>query len=168
MMHHLITRSKAIVLLPFFLFWAGFAIAQESAQSGPDVFTAAEKAKVEKSKDAEAKMRSYLDIAGERLKNLQSAAGKGDRAGAAQAVAAYREAVTQADGVCTQLQADNKNPKKNVTTLFKVVTQHTGVLLRDMEKVSDDMRVPLQSALEVAQRVQDGVMIQMNKLGVNP
>jgi hypothetical protein len=159
--------GRALIALFIFLA-ANLARAQEEGQSEVSVFTAAEKGKVEKSKDAEAKMSSYLEIANDRLKALLSAAGKGDREGATQAVSGYREAVTMADTTFTQLQADNRNLKKNVKVMFKAVTQHVGVLLREIEKVPDDMRVPLQSALEAAQRVQNGVMIQMDKLDIVP
>jgi hypothetical protein len=123
---------------------------------------------IEKSKDSAEKMKTYLGIAGERHRVLMSAAKKGDRQGAANAVAGYRLAVTGADECYNQLQKENKNPKKNVTLLFKTLRQQVSEMLREMEKVSDEMREPLQAALEVSQRVQDGLLIQMEKLGVHP
>jgi uncharacterized protein (DUF3084 family) len=99
---------------------------------------------------------------------LLAAGKKGDKEAANQAVAGFRKALTSADDAMSQLQSQDRNVKKNVQTFFKATRNHASQLLQALEKVPEDLRDSLQSALEVVQRIQGGLMIQMEKLGITP
>src|SRR5262249_22133403 len=68
-----------------------------------------EKEVLQKAKDPEEKIKRYLDIANERLKNIVASSNKGDHDGAAKAVAAYRTAVTGAEDSLAGMQTSGKN-----------------------------------------------------------
>ncbi len=162
-------KSVQILIAVLFLF-ASFAFSWAQAVSEEDAraFTEQEKQILAVAKDPEAQLRAYLNIANERLKALLSAADKRDRDGANLQVPGFRRAVSGADESLNQIITANKNNKKNLNLMFKATREQSTALVRKIEKASEEIQPPLQSALEVVQRVQGGLMIQMEKYGMTP
>ncbi len=162
-------KSVQILFAVLFLFALnGFLRAQAASEEDAQAFTDQEKQTLAAAKDPEAQLRAYLSIANERLKALLSAADKRNRDGANLLVPGFRKAVSGADESLNQIITANKNNKKNLNLMFKTTREQSTALVRKIEKASEEIQPPLQSALEVVQRVQGGLMIQMEKYGMTP
>lgn len=142
--------------------------APQAGSPAAEELTPAEKGLIEKAQGPEESLKAWISIANDRFKIVLAAAEKGDKEGASQAVTGFRNALTRADDAISQVQSQNRNVKKNVQTFFKATRHYASQLLQVLEKGSEDLRDPLQSALEVVQRIQGGLMIQMEKLGITP
>ena len=137
---------------------------QGEGSEAADGLTQEEKEFLQKAKDPEEKIKRYLDIANERLKNVVTSSNKGDHEGAAKAVVGYRTAVTGAEDGVAAMQGSGKNVRKPMSLLFRAVKKYNSILLQALEKAPEDSRGYIQGAYEVSSRVQDGLSIQMEKL----
>jgi hypothetical protein len=163
--------KKLFYFLPAVLFLmlsSHLSWAQVAPEEGAQVFTDQEKQSLAAAKDSESQLRAYLNIANERLKALLSAADKKDRDGANQQVALYRKAISGADESLNQIISATRNNKKNLSLMFKATREQSTQLVRKIEKAPEEIQPSLQSALEVVQRVQGGLLIQMEKYGMTP
>jgi secondary thiamine-phosphate synthase enzyme len=160
--------GRILAVIVFVFFSCGLSWGQAASEEDTQAFTEKEKQILAEAKDSEAQLHAYLSIANERLKALLSAADRRDRDGANLQVPGYRKAIGGADESLNQIIAANKNNKKNLSLMFKTTREQATVLLRKIEKASEEIQPSLQSALEVVQRVQGGLMIQMEKYGMTP
>ncbi len=123
--------------------------------------TTEEKESVQQAKDAEQRLKLYLEIAEARLKEIVLHTRKLDRENSAKAVSGFRTAVSGADDCVAKEQSDGKAYRKLVTQLHKAMKKYNFVLLHALDKAAEDFRKYIQSAYEVSQRVQDSAEIQM-------
>jgi hypothetical protein len=142
--------------------------AQGDADINLKILSGQEQQSISQAKDPETLLKVYINIASERLKVLLNAADKRDRDAASQAVPPFRVAINGADEAMNHILSSEKSPKKDLTLLFKATRDQASLLVRKIQKGTGDAEPSLQSALEVVQRVQGGLMIQMEKHGVNP
>jgi hypothetical protein len=126
--------------------------------------SADEKETLERPKDPEQQLKSWLGIAESRLKDIISHTRKLDKTNSAKAVSGFRTAVTSAED-CVAKEQGAKNYKKLITQLHKAMKKYNFALLQALDKAAEEFRQYIQSAFEASQRVQDAAEIQMARFG---
>ncbi len=162
-------RSLGIFAMVFvFAFSGSNLFAQTESEKNLSLLTGQEQQSIAQAGNPESRMKVFVNIANERLKSLLGAADKQDLESAQKIVPAFRVAISGADDALTQILATNKNPKKSLNFLFKATRDQVSLLIRKIGKASGDLQPSLQSALEAVQRIQGGLMMQMEKHGMTP
>jgi hypothetical protein len=135
------------------------------AENAAEGLTASEKEALQKAKDPEEQVRFYLEIASDRLKTILSSSRRGDDENTAKAVTGFRTAVSEAEETVAKGQAVGKSMKRSLTAVLKATKKYNPSLLQALERVPEDQRGHIQSAYEASQRVQDGVALQLERVG---
>jgi hypothetical protein len=160
----------AFVLLGSPTFQSGLGehwlVAQSRDGANPaEGLTASEKEALQKAKDPEEQVRIYLDIASDRLKTILSSSRRGEDENTAKAVTRFRTAVSEAEETVAKGQAGGKSMRRSLSAVLKATKKYNLSLLQALERVPEDQRGHIQSAYEASQRVQDGVALQLGRVG---
>ncbi|MCH2693947.1 MAG: hypothetical protein MK025_04420 [Acidobacteriia bacterium] len=127
----------------------------------PDKFSNEEKSALIKATKPSKKLKIYLNIVSNRLKKFETLAKKCDEDPATKYLKGYHLALNQADILVSKEDANSKNSKKLLEKLLKATDDISFSLLTKLEKIPQDCRPLVQSALDVCQRINGAVEVQL-------
>jgi hypothetical protein len=118
---------------------------------------------VEKAKTPEEKIKICLNIAGERLKIIDSATRRENEQDLTKAVAGFRVALEKAEDVLSQEPATKPGFRKIAEPMLRTIRKYGASLLEILKKSPEDLRKHIQAAMETAERISDGLALQLEK-----
>lgn len=127
----------------------------------PEKFSNKEQNALIKATKPRKKLKIYLDIVSNRLKKFETLAKKCDEDPALKYLKGYHLALNQADILVSKEDANSKNSKKLLKKLLKATDDISFSLLTKLEKIPQDCRPLVQSALDVCQRINGAVEVQL-------
>jgi hypothetical protein len=141
---------------------SGPALSAQSANA-PENLEPAELEAVQKAKSPEEKLKVYLKIANERLTKITSATRKENAEELAKAVAGFRAALERAEDLLAQENPSKPSYRKLAEPTLRATRKFSAALLEILKKAQEDLRKYVQSALEVSERISDGLALQLEK-----
>jgi ABC-type transporter Mla subunit MlaD len=132
------------------------ANAQESLEPG-------ELEAVQKAKSPDKKLKVLLKIANERLTNITSATRKENAEELTKAVDGFRAALDRAEDLLAQESPTKPSYRKLAEPTLRATRKYSAALLETLKKAQEDLRKYIQSALEVSERISDGLALQLEK-----
>tara|TARA_B100001245_G_scaffold221599_1_gene192993 strand:+ start:85 stop:534 length:450 start_codon:yes stop_codon:yes gene_type:complete len=127
----------------------------------PEKFSNKEQDALIKATKPRKKLKIYLDIVSNRLKKFEALAKKCDEDPALKYLKGYHLALNQADILVSKEDANSKNSKKLLKKLLKATDDISFSLLTKLEKIPQDCRPLVQSALDICQRINSAVEVQL-------
>lgn len=127
----------------------------------PEEFSEKEKTALRTAGKAEKKLSVYLKVTSHRLKKLKALSQKCSTHLATRYLKGYQMALNRADDLVSTVDPGKKNTRKLLDTLLKFTNKINSSLIYNLEKVPQECRPLIQSALEVSQRVSNAVEVQL-------
>ena len=127
----------------------------------PEKFSSKEQDALIKATKPRRKLNIYLNIVSHRLKRFKALAQKCNEESASRYLKGYHLALNQADLLVSKEDANSNDSKKLLKKLLKATDNINFALLTKLEKIPQDCRPLVQSALEVCQRINSAVEVQL-------
>jgi len=127
----------------------------------PEEFSETEKTALRKAGKPEKELRVYLKVTSDRLKELKALSQKCSKNLATRYLKGYQMALNRADNLVSKVAPGKKKTRKLLRTLLEFTNKINSSLIYNLEKVPQECRPLIQSALEVSQRVSNAVEVQL-------
>lgn len=127
----------------------------------PEELSGTEKTALRKAGKPEKELRVYLNVTSHRLKKLKALSQKCSQHLATRYLKGYQMALNRADDLVSKVDLGKKKTRKLLKTLLKFTNKINFSLIHNLEKIPQECRPLIQSALEVSQRISNAVEVQL-------